>query len=559
MPARLLRLSSRLFFVAVLSMIGIAAVTLLGLRGLHTSLEENKAGELRRIVEIAESIARSAHERAAKGEITREEAQRSALTEIGRLRYDHDNYVFAIDGAGTIVIHPNTKLIGTSGNDMKDPDGKYLFREMNTVAARDGQGMVGYTWPKPGSQTAQPKMSWVIAFAPWNWVLGSGMWVDDVEAQYWSSAVKTGGMSLAFVIAIGVIVGLVVRSVTRPLAEIRGAMVALGRGDTSVHLDTDRADEIGEMARAVAVFRTQEIERRELQAQSAAQEAAKQARERRILGLITDFRTRVGGLLASVGGEMAQMNDTAQALTGTAKATSERASGAAQASHDASTNVETVSAAGEELMESINEIGRQVSRTTEVVAKAADASRATNRTVAELEQAAARIGTVVELIRDIAEQTNLLALNATIEAARAGEAGRGFAVVASEVKQLATQTTKATEEISSQITAIQGTTGEAVSAIGEIARIMEDVNRFTTAIAAAVEEQGASTAEIARNVTRAAHGTRVVADNINGVNAAVGETSQATAMVVEVSSRVTTTTDDLMTAVDRFLNDVAAA
>ncbi len=540
MPARLLRLSSRLFFVAVLSMIGIVAVTLLGLRGLHTSLEENKAGELRRIVEIAESIARSAHERAAKGEITREEAQRSALTEIGRQRYDHDNYVFAIDGAGTIVIHPNTKLIGTSGNDMKDPDGKYLFREMNTVAARDGQGMVGYTWPKPGSQTAQPKMSWVIAFAPWNWVLGSGMWVDDVEAQYWSSAVKTGGMSLAFVIAIGVIVGLVVRSVTRPLAEIRGAMVALGRGDTSVHLDTDRADEIGEMARAVAVFRTQEI-------------------ERRILGLITDFRTRVGGLLASVGGEMAQMNDTAQALTGTAKATSERASGAAQASHDASTNVETVSAAGEELMESINEIGRQVSRTTEVVAKAADASRATNRTVAELEQAAARIGTVVELIRDIAEQTNLLALNATIEAARAGEAGRGFAVVASEVKQLATQTTKATEEISSQITAIQGTTGEAVSAIGEIARIMEDVNRFTTAIAAAVEEQGASTAEIARNVTRAAHGTRVVADNINGVNAAVGETSQAAAMVVEVSSRVTTTTDDLMTAVDRFLNDVAAA
>lgn len=269
-----------------------------------------------------------------------------------------------------------------------------------------------------------------------------------------------------------------------------------------------------------------------------------------------NFESNVKTVVESVASASTELEMSAQALSDTAKATTEQSTAVAAASEEASTNVQTVAAAAEQLAQSVEEVGRQVQQSSTIASSAVEQAQQTNAEVEGLAEAAEKIGEVVGLINDIASQTNLLALNATIEAARAGEAGKGFAVVATEVKSLADQTAKATDDISGQISAIQSATANAVTAIKGISGTITEVSEIASAIASAVEEQSAATREIAHSVEQAAAGTAEVSQNITGVTNGAEQTGDASNQALEAASELSKQAEMLRSQVDGFLVEV---
>ena len=269
-----------------------------------------------------------------------------------------------------------------------------------------------------------------------------------------------------------------------------------------------------------------------------------------------NFESNVKTVVESVASASTEMEMSARSLSFTAEQTSGQSTAVAAASEEASTNVQTVAAAAEQLAQSVEEVGRQVQQSSNIARNAVEEAQRTNEEVEGLATAAEKIGEVVGLINDIASQTNLLALNATIEAARAGEAGKGFAVVATEVKSLADQTATATDEISSQIGAIQSATEHAVNAIKGISGTINELSEISAAIASAVEEQSAATREIAQSVEQAAAGTADVSQNIAGVTNGAQQTGEAASQVLEAASELSKQAEALRTQVDGFLVEV---
>jgi methyl-accepting chemotaxis protein len=371
-------------------------------------------------------------------------------------------------------------------------------------------------------------------------------------------------MLTAFALAVVLVCGLsllIGRSISTALSAMARAMTRLAGGDFVVVIPgLARRDEIGEMADAVQVFKTNMIETERLRAEQLEIEQRQlQQRKADMRKLADAFEGAVGEIVENVSSAATKLEASANTLTATAERARELATAVAAASEEASTNVQSVSSASEEMTSSVNEISRQVQESSRVASEAVVQAQKTNDRVGELSKAAARIGDVVELINTIAGQTNLLALNATIEAARAGEAGRGFAVVASEVKALAEQTAKATGEISQQISGIQAATQDSAGAIKEIGDTIGRMSEISSTIAAAVEEQGAATQEISRNIQHAAQGTLQVSSNITDVQRGASETGSASSQVHSAAKSLSSESHRLKLEVDKFLNSVRAA
>jgi len=383
---------------------------------------------------------------------------------------------------------------------------------------------------------------------------------DDAAAAEATARIQTLTLIVIALLISGIAIVTVRNGVSRPLTAMAAAMRHLAGGDKTIKIPgADRSDEIGEMAKAVHVFKDGLIEADRLAEAGRAEEEAKRVRTEMVDRLIRAFDDTASDALRAVAAAATELDGTARGMEGMARETSVQAGNVAAAAEQTSANVQTVATAAEEMTTSIREIGSQVSRSTDIAGRAVEEASRTNETVKGLAEAAQRIGDVVALITNIASQTNLLALNATIEAARAGEAGKGFAVVASEVKNLAGQTGKATEEIAAQVASIQNETDRAVAAIGGIAGTIGNMNEISTTIAAAIEEQSAAIGEIARNVQQAAQGTQQVSGNIAHVTRTANDTGAAATQVLSAAGELSRHSEGLSREVEQFLAGIRAA
>lgn len=381
---------------------------------------------------------------------------------------------------------------------------------------------------------------------------------ESMLAQAIESMAIAAGIAALLVLVLTL---LVVRRITKPLTSVTRSLTALANGQSDVEIDCeDRADEIGEIARTVAVFKSNSLERARMRSEQAqASAAAAEQRKAELRNFVEEFRGSVGGILDKVLSSSGEFERAARQLTDTARSTADLSAQSAGASENASGHVRSAASASDELSQSISEITRRVQESNQISAEAVRQAEATDQRIAQLSEAGARIGDVVKLITSIAEQTNLLALNATIEAARAGDAGRGFAIVAQEVKTLAGQTAKATEEISNQIASMQLATEESVVAIKAISQTIERISGIAGSISAAVEQQRSATHNIVASVRAAVSGTAEVAINVRQAAEGASETGETSSRMFASAQALSGESLHLKAEVDSFLDRVHAA
>ena len=508
--------------MAMVVIAGIGAVTM------RHRMADDRVDKLRAMVSSTVAIAAALETRVGAQEISRQQALDLFHRDIRAIRFDGGTgYMSVVDRrTGNVIMH------GVNPAAEGKPSISKAIAE--SVQSTD-EGLTSYMYPKPGQKEPLAKVTAVGKFPPWDMVIYTGAYTDDLDASFRSSMLATGAAGGAVMLLTTLAAWLLSRDITVSLRSLKGAMGRLAKGDlTAAVPGSERRDEVGEMANAVLVFKEHMIaEDRLVAMQTVERERAEGEKRAALTGMADKIEVETGSALEQMRHRTAAMTVAADGMSASAGRTGAAAGTAASAAGQATATAQSVAGAAEQLSASIREISSQMAQATAVACRAAAAGSETRATIEALNQEVERIGAVTDMIGEIASKTNLLALNATIEAARAGDAGKGFAVVASEVKALATQTARSTQEIGRHIGQVRSATGAAVAAVARIEQTIAEVNAIAGSVAAAVEEQGAATAEIARNVTETAVAASEMTGRAAEVSAEAGETGRQAAGVRE--------------------------
>jgi methyl-accepting chemotaxis protein len=542
----------RLYLIVLIMVLGVVGILVIASQQASVALWTAKGAETRHLVETAHSLVAGYQRHAALGEISEAVAQREALASLSRLRYEQDQYFWVNDMAGRMLMHPTLpSLDGTNVLGMRDAAGADIFRDMIAIVTRQNAGLYQYYWPPDA--TARLKQSYVEGVSGWNWVIGSGVYVGDVQATVRRVALRIAAAAVATLCVAFLLTAMVGRGITRPIIAITSVMRRLADGDLAAEVPAQgRRDELGTMAASVAVFKAHMIESSR-HVREADKTTGREEIRLALAAMADAIEAEAGQALELVHERTAAMAATAMEMSNSATRTGNSAEIATTAAQQAVATAQAVAQAADVLAASITEIGDRVSQSAEVAGRAVTAGNMTRATIEALNGEVARIGAVVDMISAIAGKTNLLALNATIEAARSGEAGRGFAVVASEVKLLATQTARSTKDISRHISEVRGATIEAVAAVARIEQTISEMSAIANVVASAVEKQAAATMGIAFNATETASAVDDMSGRITEVSAEAERTEQHAVSVRENAAGLELAVAELRHAVIRVV------
>ncbi|MDD2727854.1 methyl-accepting chemotaxis protein [Malikia sp.] len=470
-----LSVAARLTFLAVGALLGIALLTAAFLFTEHGLILEERKNSVRQAVETAHGIATHFEALERQGSLPREQAQALALAAIKSLRYNKDDY-FWVQQRTQMLMHPiQPKLNGQDMSASKDPDGKLFFQEMANVVQRHGEGFVSYQWPKPGRDTPQPKVSFLKGIPNWEWSIGSGVYVDSVDATIAKRASIFAAGVIGLMAAMLLLAWLIARSILRQLGGEPGYATEITKRIAAGDLSTP------------------------IQISYPGQE--------NLLAGLQSMRDQLATLVL-------QVRNGAESL---ASASTQ----IAQGNMDLSSRTENQASALEQTSASMEELGSTVRQNSDNARQANQLAQSASAvavqggqavshvvdTMKGIQESSRRIGDIIGVIDGIAFQTNILALNAAVEAARAGEQGRGFAVVAAEVRSLAVRSAEAAKEIKGLITASverveQGTqqVDQAGATINEVVNSIRRVTDIVGEISAASAEQSSGVNQIGEAV-----------------------------------------------------------
>jgi len=571
-----MRVATKLWVIVGIAAIGVLTTGWTRLESVRPRELKARQVELKQLTQTAETTIAGFQAREKRGELTRAEAQKGAITAVKSMRYGHDDYFWINDMRPVMVAHPmKPELEGKSLAKTEDPNGKRLFVAFVDVVKARGSGYVDYMWARPGSEDPVPKLSYVIGFKPWGWVVGTGVYIDDIDAAVHAETVTVAWQTALILLVICVLAFAVSRSISRPVAALSTQMRRLAGGEV---VDSDQAkaglretraaleDLSGYLGDAAHVSSriadgdlTVEIEPRSDRDVLGCALDAMAGNLRTLVGSVTDS----AGALTSASQQMATTSEEAgRAVDEIAAAVTDVALGAerqvkmvestrtavqdaARAAAASSETAERTAEAADNALRAARDGVDAAEHASDAIQQVAASSEQVGEAISELSVRSERIGGFVQTITGLAEQTNLLALNAAIEAARAGEQGRGFAVVAEEVRKLAEESQSAAAHISDLVGEIQEETRKVVGVVAESSRRTEDgvttVQRTREAfesIGAAVEQMSARVGEIATAVAQISTEAQRAEGDVGQV-ASVAEQSSASAEQVSASTQQT--------------------